>query len=444
MSNLVIPERRGSDQSIATPDSPRLTTPLLGAADSKTSTLAREKFAFIQNRAHYDQWEGLINVAADTAGLPASLEGTLYKFDVTSEKVPDVCGARRYFSVLTGVLGMVKGSQMYEEAKKANYVWGQTEGVIRFTKGMMESIVGLMAGTLSMLTTFASGLDLSAMSIAGEVSDALFCLSMLCVTVNSLHNARMTGDLKRQLQNAANIEDKKKILYEIANDHVNGGELKLKKFTGLEVDQIEGLDETKIEALITKLKWDEFNKALIGTLALLTAILVVAGDIATAGSVSQGVSIAKLAVSSIFTIYDIYQLKDGLTTKKERTDIDKFIQIALTVVAIGISTAVLVAGNIATGGALSIALHVLTIAVPLIAMAIANRNEIAAVLRTVGHGVSTGASFVGHQTAQVARQMHHGMSEAGRHVINSLVAYATYFDPTRYVARAIPRDVIAL
>jgi hypothetical protein len=412
--------------------------------DSPRSDVESKKPAPSGNWVHYDEWEGLSNVAGDTAGLPASVESTLFKFGVVDEKVPEVCGARRYFSVITGFMGMVKGSQMYTEASKANYVWGQTEGVIRVSKGLIESIVGLMSGTLAMVSTFASGFDSSAMAISSQVSDALFCLSMLCLTVQSLHNARLTGDLKRQLEGANDLKAKKAVLIAFSNDRENGGEMKLKKFTGLDWDQIHTLDETEVEKLISKLKRDEFNKALIGTLALLTAVLVVVGDVVTAGSISQGVSIAKLVVSSIFTIYDIYQLRDGLSTDNKRTSIDKFIQIALTVVSIGICAAVLVAGNIATGGGLSIGLHVLTIAVPLIAMLIANRHEIANLLAMTGKGLQRSADFIGQQMVHGIRNVTHGLTEAGLNVVNSLLILANYFDPTRFVARAIPEDVITL
>ena len=360
--------------------------------------------------------------------LAKSLDAGQDATDVINESleqlhsVPESMGLRRYFSVFTGVSNIIEGNHLIAEARHQNYLWGIADGVMKIARGVFESSAGFIQGTTKALTVWAeNNINVSSIDIANMVGDLLSSLQLLIISISTLHNARLSGDLKRKIRiEPCNIPLAKKVnnlfwpsircnplpsidlakrrievVKSILNDpNSRDQKIHLEKMMGSDFmhkltnvlnGQDLSLSSHHIDEVLKKLSSSEFSNAILGTVSLLGAITTVVADVCTVGIASQIMSLIKPLIAFTFFYYDVAQLKAGVNNTVSASRINQIMRYALTALAISLAVFTFVGASAGTGGALPIAMLVIGITMPLITLYMANNpGKITKGLKSIG------------------------------------------------------------
>jgi hypothetical protein len=338
----------------------------------KAQTVAHSTFSY-----NHNFYAGAAYVPQDVTGVVTATAGTLNTFGVKVE-VPGELGLRKYFSVLTGVSNAASGYQVYAEASKTNYVWGKTQGIIKMFRGVVEIAQGAIRGTVQALSLWAANRVSSvSMAQAGLAGDVFAGLMMIAIAVVTITNAVFAGNVQSGLKKCTSNEEKNGYLRSLMTNEAD--KVHLTSVIGKDlVDKLSSggiLDDKTIEELEKRLGTQCMTNAAVGTICVLAAMATAAGDLLTAGMVSKVLAIVNPLISASFIYFDMQQLESGASSKEPRSKQDIMMQVAMTLLSIALAAAT-VAGSIGTGGALPIVMLAIGVVMPLITLAISNKQEI--------------------------------------------------------------------
>jgi hypothetical protein len=384
---------------------------------------------------------GLTNIVQLTATAVASVfpvvqksaDALLDASDVINDsiepitEIPESVGLRRYFSVFTGISCIIEGKHMIHHAHESHHKWGMIDGISKIARGVFEASSGFIQGTTKALMAFAEeAVNTDHIKTANIAGDILTSLQFIMMAFSSLHNARLAGNLKREITvqtepSALSLKIKslffrtaKETLYskipqvdlsqrriqvikQIMSEKTNHskkaqlhnllGEKLFKKLEALtqhfdkEGNQISSLelDDTLVDEVIKKLGKYEFSNAVLGTCCVLASIVTIVADFLSHGLASEILNILKPVFAIVFFYYDLNQFKEGVQSSENVSKFNKIMRYTLAAICIAIAIGTFVGGSVSTCGALPIAMLVIGIVMPLISLYISqNRAKVAA------------------------------------------------------------------
>ena len=377
---------------------------------------------------------------------------------------------------ISGAFTVLSGINLIYSAYNSGYHVEIAQGISFLLQGLIDLSYGACRLSLSMIESIHHLAEMVPEDVLAQLKmagDALMCISLAITAFRNFYHCHQIASVSQLLTGSP--EELVGKLKELREKLLDPKE-RLHLETILGPHFVEKLDDIcfsgkldaegfkvalspKDFAMISRMKShldnQFYSKMLVGSLAVVSSIAILVGDIFSAGIVSQVVSILSPTLSAITLIFDGMEMIEGVNETKKIDKIDLILSAIGISIALGLGITMLVMGNIATCGGLSLGLQIAAVVVPIIiplaTMAIKaaaagqlpqiNLTPMRDTLRTVANYVSQSAVWTANQVQQGGTVAYRQTTEASRYLQRQLYEMATRADPRHFVANAIPEDV---
>jgi hypothetical protein len=378
---------------------------------------------------------------------------------------------------ISGAFNLLSGVNLFHRAYQKGYQIEIAQGISLMLQGLSDVGVGTCRLFVSIIESVHDLSEMIPEDVLAQVKvagDALMCISLGITAFRNFYHCHQIASVSELLSGnpeevlvkindlRVKLADPKERLHleTILGEHClekldaicYGGKLDSNgKKMALSEKDIQTLDSIK-----NNLNYQYRTKMLLGLMAVAASVAILVGDIFSAGIVSQVLSIMNPTLSAITLIFDGMEMIDGAKETKKIDKVDLILSAIGISIALSLGISMLVLGNVATCGGLSLGLQItsvlMPILIPLLTMAIKAAQSgqlpdlhltqtVSNSARAVANFARSSATFVSNQAEGAGQGAYRIVGESAAYMRRQLLEMGTRLDPRNLVAVEVPADL---